>query len=862
MIARDLRMLARRRRTYVLRGLFAGGLVLTALLAWWADGPGRVSRSSQALALTILKLVLATGAAGLLVYVGKIRSRKLKLAFQLGGVVALLGLFAWLTTGTVDNWDLDRMARFGTQMFVALSVVGAVLCALLAPAFTAGAVAQEKERGTLALLQTTQLGGPEIVFGKVAGRVLVLYLLIAAGLPVLASCMLFGGVGPLHVCLMSLNLFAIATLCASVGFLLSVVCHRTHQALMASYLILTGYAILCPVVLMLLFRRSDGWELSRFLDPAVGFIYFIGRVEGVRRNPGAGIAWKGATDCLPFCIVVSLLCLLAAKRLFPIYATREPTYLWRRLFQRVDAFFNRLNKGLWRVDFRSDRLEGNPVAWKERHFRLLGKTDYLIRIGYLIGVCLGVLYAFMTMAWPGMWWENEFHMVMLGIMAPVLFLIVSVLASSSIAVERDRSSWDLLLTTTLTGKQILWGKISGTLRSCFLFLLFPLAHMAIACLAGEFGIWLVLAGILVLVAGVLVQLCVGTYFSIRSGSALNAFLWTFGIGLAVNLLVPGIICSLVREEEPFFLSPTAAMLAVAHASGRRGHLDEEATIGLVACLCYAGVSIGFLSWMSARFDRLVGRSWGGWRHIEEVESFSRYVKRSGCALGLILLIVYPLLSLVSALGRIRGTDYHVFALGTAAALAFLAIACCVSICVPSGSDRSAWQKLFQETRTAWGALWGRSKAALRIAAPFLVFPFLHLVVVFADGRWRGSMLESAAVILFGGALLQLAISARFAVSFSRVVPGLLCALCVGLFIHLIVPVGLAILVEIDVPLMLSPTIGFARTAFHWHRHSLYDYHVATALTASIIYIFTACWLLSGVVRRVEEMRRDLSQDGL
>jgi len=857
MITRDLRMLARRRRTYVLRGLFAGGLVLTALLAWWADGPVR-AKGSQALALTIGKLVLATGVAGLLIYVGKIRSLKLKLALQIGGVVTLAGLFAWLTSGTIENWNLDRMARFGTEMFVALSAVGAVLCALLAPAFTAGAVAQEKERGTLGLLQTTQLGGPEIVFGKVAGRVLVLYLLIAAGLPVLASCMLFGGVGPLHVFLMSLNLFAIATLCACVGFLLSVVCHRTHQALMASYLILTGYAILCPVVLLLFFRDQDVWELSRFLDPAVGFIHFLDRVQGLRWNRGAGVGWKAATDCLPFCTIVSLLCLLAAKRLFPVFATREPTYLWRRLFQRLDAFFNRLNKGLWRVDFRSDRLQGNPVAWKERHFRLLGKTDYLIRIGYLIGVCLGVLYACMTMASPGMWWEDDFHMLMLGIMAPVLFLIVSVLASSSIAVERDRSSWELLLSTTLTGKQILWGKINGTIRSSFLFLLFPLAHLAFARLAGGLGTGLVLAGIIVLIAGALLQLCIGTYFSIRSGGALNAFLWTFCIGLAVNLVVPVIICFLSREGEPRFLSPTFAMVAIADQAGQRGHFDEEAFIGVVACLCYAGASIGFLSWMSARFDRLVGRSWGGWRYVEEAQSFSRSVRRSGCALGLTLLIVYPLLSLGSAIVGIRGADYHMFGLGVAVTIALLAVTISVNVCVPARNNRSAWQELFQETRTASGALWNRLKASLLAAGPFLIFPFLHLFVVFVDGRWRGSMLECAIVVLFGGVLLQFAISALFAVSFSRVVPGILCALCVGLWLHLVFPVGLATLVESDLSLMLSSTIAFAKNAFSWNPRGLYGSHVAVALTASLVYIFMACWLLSRVTRQLEKVRRDFS----
>src|SRR5262249_60683401 len=82
---------------------------------------------------------------------------------------------------------------FWTAMIL-LGLVG-----LAAPAATAGAICQDKARGSLALLLATDLSDAEIVLGKLAARLVPALGMILCVSPVLAIATLFGGVEPLEL---------------------------------------------------------------------------------------------------------------------------------------------------------------------------------------------------------------------------------------------------------------------------------------------------------------------------------------------------------------------------------------------------------------------------------------------------------------------------------------------------------------------------------------------------------------------------------------------------------------------------------------------------------------------------------------
>jgi ABC-type transport system involved in multi-copper enzyme maturation permease subunit len=86
------------------------------------------------------------------------------------------------------------MARLAGAFVYAILWVQTAAVFVLTPAYLAGAIAGERERGTLELLFTTPLRDREIVLGKLAARLLHLGGILLAGLPLLALSQLWGGV--------------------------------------------------------------------------------------------------------------------------------------------------------------------------------------------------------------------------------------------------------------------------------------------------------------------------------------------------------------------------------------------------------------------------------------------------------------------------------------------------------------------------------------------------------------------------------------------------------------------------------------------------------------------------------------------
>jgi ABC-type transport system involved in multi-copper enzyme maturation permease subunit len=99
----------------------------------------------------------------------------------------------------------------------AMLLAQAIAVAVLTPAYLAGAIAGERERGTLELLFTTHLTDREIVLGKLAAGVTHLAGILLAALPLLAITQLWGGVD-IFLLLAAflaalLNLIAVGSLC-------------------------------------------------------------------------------------------------------------------------------------------------------------------------------------------------------------------------------------------------------------------------------------------------------------------------------------------------------------------------------------------------------------------------------------------------------------------------------------------------------------------------------------------------------------------------------------------------------------------------------------------------------------------------
>src|SRR3954470_23033174 len=87
--------------------------------------------------------------------------------------------------------DLARFAREFTDAFLVVQLAAVLL---LTPAYAAGAVAEERQRGTLDDLLVTDLSAAAIVLGKLGARWLHVAGGLLTGLPVLSLAQLWGGI--------------------------------------------------------------------------------------------------------------------------------------------------------------------------------------------------------------------------------------------------------------------------------------------------------------------------------------------------------------------------------------------------------------------------------------------------------------------------------------------------------------------------------------------------------------------------------------------------------------------------------------------------------------------------------------------
>jgi ABC-type transport system involved in multi-copper enzyme maturation permease subunit len=146
---------------------------------------------------------------GPLFYYELVRLGRRTRGFWLRCVYALALLFALYLAyrGLTPNNDLPgrgfassaalpagKLTALAGQFVRAILIAQSVAISILTPAYLSGAIAEEKERGTLDLLLTTQLRNREIVLGKLAVRLLHIGGVLLAGLPLLAATQLWGGV--------------------------------------------------------------------------------------------------------------------------------------------------------------------------------------------------------------------------------------------------------------------------------------------------------------------------------------------------------------------------------------------------------------------------------------------------------------------------------------------------------------------------------------------------------------------------------------------------------------------------------------------------------------------------------------------
>jgi ABC-2 family transporter protein len=382
------------------------------------------------------------------------------------GVAALL--FAMATIANSRNARAGSSwrdyAQLGEGYFIAMIGVELALVMLAAPAATAGAICLDRARGTLAHMLMTDLSDPEIVLGKLAARLLPVLGLVACTWPVMAIASLLGGIDPIALTLAFAIIVIVAVLGCTVALALSVWARKAHEVILATYTVFILGLALWPVWYVLSMAARVGRPPPGTLLANPFYVAFAPYTD-----PGKLGFWDYLIFFGVASVAAALLTIIAVWRTRPV-ACRGSVEKSRG--PRV-GLIGRLTRWL-----PGPSLDCNPVLWREWH-RSRPSLWITVILTLLMGttgtLCIAGAIAF---------WKNgvDFRLgsvwAIAGVFSYVLhvifgLLMLSAIAPTSMAEERQRGSLDILAATTLSTRAIVIGKWLGTFRLVLLMVIGP-----------------------------------------------------------------------------------------------------------------------------------------------------------------------------------------------------------------------------------------------------------------------------------------------------------------------------------------------------------------------------------------------------
>lgn len=456
---------------------------------------------------------------------------------------------------------------------------------LLLPAITCGVMTSEKERDTLGLLLLTKLGPWTILWEKLLSRLFPMLMFLLLPLPLYAIAYSLGGVDTAELIYYAWLPLAAAFQVACFALVCSVWFRTTAGAFVASYVgggvaIFIGSWLLGLVLipwgqlgLFEAFLREFGSPIDEILreyaheNRFFGFLPLMApwylEVMSVRSFRFAGVPGGGTPMFFVMgCLLLSSalvwsggLCLILARLLLWKRAFLSPGNPLMAFFRGLDRFFHRINenrvtRGIQLVKPHSTLPLVEPIAWMETNKRPLATLSYRVRILLVLMIPLLPFIALAIFDDGGGSFLNRPY----GLAWPfwfVLVLLLSVLSSGLIAGERNRQTLDVLLSTPMTAHEILEQKLAGVWRLAATLavpyatiVLWEIWHSALrgsASVDYEYGLrtgatrrpeyvtWeYVLGAVAFYVVYTRLIGWLGLCFSLSSGSRIRAILWTMG----------------------------------------------------------------------------------------------------------------------------------------------------------------------------------------------------------------------------------------------------------------------------------------------------------------------------------------------
>ena len=549
-------------------------------------------------------------------------------------VIQLLG---YLLAATFPRWILGHSrwdpgffadsARSYVELFVWQLFV---LLALATPALTAGAVSDEKTRGTLQYLLTADLFPWEIVVGKLLGRSYQVLLLAVTGLPLVCFYGAFGGLDLLGCAALALSVLAFVFALASASVLASVWCRHTRDAVLALYAVLLVGGIALAALTgwleeMTARSASGGKPALPVVSVLAGFLNSLNPFAvwspGWAFEKGSVLAGRVVFPVLSWTTVGFLCVVIASWRLRPAYL--------RQLEGRPKK------KRRWWQAHRA-AVSNQPLRWKERHVEGIAPLAILRGLPRWLGLVLvflattlssgrillehlppgqtgaTLLRRFMDGDVAGVW-----HMVLdlspaadeffaQGVIVMLLAgVVIGIRCSGAVTGERERQTWEALLLTPLETRELIRGKLWGIVGASYPYLAaYALPAVSLAALGGRGALlwtllWLAVTWLALFYVG-----AAGLWCSVRSRGSWRSLLGTLALTYLGGFVLYCVTSTLAGIVAMLLFLVIFLLESLYHGFLTPGRMPFLATVtgtgyAVAFCITLAGVFI-LLAWTLVR----------------------------------------------------------------------------------------------------------------------------------------------------------------------------------------------------------------------------------------------------------------------
>lgn len=413
-------------------------------------------------------------------------NRGFVLLFAYVGLLGAVVYAAWPQQERVNLVDPVAAKELVSYFFLGQYL----LASLMTPAFAAGAITGEKERKSYEMLLASPLRPSAIVLGKLLASLCHLAMLIVASLPIVLLCLPLGGVSfqevlaAYVVLLVSVFAFGMISLACSSYF------KRTSASLVVSYLLILPLA-LCGAVFWRAFEGADSafrLVVSVTVLPAGAALLCSGLFMATSRRllhpPDVGSEGKEVVD-----------------------EEQELRRAVGLVIQR-DHFPDRLFAPPKRTSLLPDGA--NPIYDKEMRSELFSQGTLMLRVVIQVSMLLAIplMGALLYIVPEQAAWYMSYVILFNMLVGPVF-------SAGSVTSERERETLELLLVTTLSPWQIMWGKLLSGLRVSSVLTSFLLWPVMLSCLMTPLvrenllavGAWLVVVLLTCLTTSSLAMVC-------------------------------------------------------------------------------------------------------------------------------------------------------------------------------------------------------------------------------------------------------------------------------------------------------------------------------------------------------------------